>query len=130
MSNRDYLARNIRGRSARPLAFTMTQKELYKLSAAAFRAFAGAGPGAATKIADAIECSKKTAQNYLDGRNAPGPIHDARALYAIPHYAAMKREIAQMETTLDPRLQAKLVEVARLVQEHGHMLFDNEDDAK
>lgn len=121
---RENNARNMRGGNGRCRAFTITQKELYQAYAKAFRAFAGNGPGAAKKIADVLECSNKTAQNYLDGRNAPGPIHDLRALNAIPHYEAMKRELAALERDIDPRLQAKLVEFARMVQQHGHTLFE------
>lgn len=121
--DRDNNARNSRGNSARPLAYTITQKEYCKRTSDAFRAFAGDGPGAAKRIAEALECSDKTAQNYLDGRNAPGGIHDSRALHAIPHYAAMKREIAAMEMDHDPRLQAKFNEFVKYVLDYGEKSF-------
>lgn len=117
--DRDNNARNIRGSSARPLAYTITQKEYRERSARAFRDFAGDSPGAAKKVAAALECSEKTAQNYLDARNAPGPIHDSRALYAVPHYAAMKRELAAMEMDHDPRLQAKFNELIKYIFDYG-----------
>lgn len=121
--HRDNSARKIRGSSARPLAYTITNKELRDRSKKAMRDFAGEGPGAAKRIADALECSDKTAQNYLDGRNCPGGVHDARAMHAIPHYAAMKLELAAMEASLDPRLQQKMVEFHRFMSMYGEKLF-------
>lgn len=85
----------------------------------AFRDFAGDGPEASGLVAEALECSKATAKNYLDGRNVPTGLYDLRAYHAIPQYTAMKRELAAMESDLDPRVQAKMVELAQLVMKHG-----------
>lgn len=125
--SRERNARNIRAESTRPLAYTITHRDLLKRSSAAFREFVGPRPGGAKIVADVLDCSDRTAQNYLDGRNLPGGIHDLRALHAVPPYAAMKREIAAMETAIDPRLQAKLSEFARAMALYGDNLFGHDE---
>jgi hypothetical protein len=87
------------------------------MTASAFRAHVGDRPGGAKVIAEEVECSPKTAQSWLDGESTPAGILDLRALNRIPAYAALKREIAAMETVLDPRLQAKYQELHRLTLE-------------
>lgn len=87
------------------------------LSSRSFREFVGDRPGGAKVIAEEVECSPKTAQSWLDGESTPAGILDLRALARVPNYAALKREIAQMETTLHPRLQAKYQELHRLTLE-------------
>lgn len=124
--DREKFARNVRGGTSRPLAYTITQREFLARSKQAFREFAGSGPGAAKRVADALQCSDKTAHNYIEGRNAPGGIHDLRAMHAIPPYAAMKREIAAIEGGLDPRVLAKVLEFAEFVREHGPALLEME----
>lgn len=118
-------ARNIQTR-ARPLAYSITHLELAERSKRAFRDFAGEGSQAASTVAEALECSKATAKNYLNGRNVPSGVHDLRALHAIPHYAAMKRELAAMEMDHDPRLQAKFNEFVKYVLDYGEKTFDGE----
>lgn len=92
----------------------MTQREWRMLASAAFREHVGNRPGAAKALADEIECSPKTAQAWLDGDSTPAGILDLRALAKVPVYAALKREIAAMETVMDPRLQAKYQELHAL----------------
>lgn len=108
---------NLSAEIGRPRAFRLTQREWRMLSSRAFREFAGDRAGAAKMIADEVECSAKTAQSWLDGESTPAGILDLRALARIPTYAALKREVAQMETTMDPRLQAKYQELHRLTLE-------------
>ena len=78
------------------------------------REHVGNSPGGAKRLAADLECGEATAKNYLEGRNAPGGILDLRAMHAIPAYAALKREIAAMEMDLDPRVQAKMMELYRM----------------
>lgn len=108
---------NLSADNGRPRAFRLTQREWRMLSSAAFREFTGDRPGAAKAIADEVECSAKTAQSWLDGESTPAGILDLRALARIPTYAALKRQIAAMETDMDPRLQAKYQELHRLTLE-------------
>jgi len=125
MTNRDKGAGNLSGfgagnfsaESAKPRAFRINQSEWRRLSSNAWREFAGNRPGAAKFIAEEIECSPKTAQSWLDGESTPAGILDMRAMNRNPIYAALKREIAGMESTLNPRLQAKYQELHRLTLE-------------
>lgn len=58
---------------------------------------------------------RKTA--VVGGESTPAGILDMRAMAKNPIYAALKREIAGMESTMDPRLQAKYAELHRLTLE-------------
>lgn len=124
-SNRDgsadkYLGKNagnFSAESGRPRAFRMTQREWRIETSRAFREFVGNRPGGAKVIADAVECSPKTAQSWLDGESTPAGILNLRAMNAVPAYAALTREIAAMESTMDPRLQAKYQELHKLTLE-------------
>ena len=98
-------------------AFSITQGDWLKRVAHSMREEAGDRPGAAKYIAELIECSPKTAQSWLDGETAPSGILDLRAMNRLPAYAALKREVAAMESDMDPRLQAKLQELHRLTLE-------------
>jgi hypothetical protein len=114
-THREKIAGNILGQTdGNVLAFKITHREYLSRVAEAMHAEAGPGPGAAKKIAAKIECSDKTTQSWLDGKTAPSGIYDCRAMNRIPAYAALKREIAAMETVLDPRLQAKYQELHAL----------------
>lgn len=106
------------GRTPRDIpAFSITHGDWLKLSQAAFREHVGARPGAAKVLAAEIECSPKTTQSWLDGETSPAGILDLRAMNRVPAYAALKREIAAMESDMDPRLQAKYAELHRLTLE-------------
>lgn len=116
--NREKMAGNFRANSARKCpAFEITHGDYLKLVQDRMRQFAGHGPEAAKKISQVIECSPKTARSWLDGETAPSGILDLRAMNKIPAYAALKNEIAAMESNLDPRLQAKYHELHRLTLE-------------
>jgi hypothetical protein len=108
---------NFSSDNGRPRAFHLTQAEWRGLSSNAWRQFAGNRPGAAKFIAEVIECSPKTAQSWLDGESTPAGLLDMRAMNRNPVYAALKREIAGMESDMDPRLQAKYQELHRLTLE-------------
>ena len=95
----------------------MTHGDYLKRVSRAFREHTGNRPGAAQELAGEIECSDKTTKSWLDGKTAPSGILDLRAMNRIPAYAALKREIAQLESDLDPRLQAKLQELHQLTQQ-------------
>lgn len=100
--------------AGRPRAFRITQRDWRMLSSNAFREHVGSRIGGARALADEIECSPKTAQSWLDGESTPAGILDLRAMATIPAYAALKREIAAMESGMDPRLQAKYQELHAL----------------
>lgn len=87
------------------------------MSSEAFRSHVGNRPGGAKVIAYECECSPKTAQSWLDGDSTPAGILDLRAMNAIPAYAALKREIASLQSDMDPRLQAKIAELHRMTLE-------------
>lgn len=98
-------------------AFEITHGDYLKKVQKAFRIHAGNRPGAAKEIASELECSDKAVKSWLDGRTAPSGVLCCRAMNRIPAYAALKREIAAMETDMDPRLQAKYQELHRLTLE-------------
>jgi hypothetical protein len=101
----------------KPRAFRVTQADWRGLSRNAFRQHTKGLQKPAHVIAGECECSPKTAQSWLDGESTPAGILDLRAMASIPEYAALKREIAAMETDMDPRLQAKYQELHRLTLE-------------
>lgn len=105
---------NLSAKTDKPRAFRLTQREWRSLSSEAFRSHVGDRPGGAQAIAYEVECSPKTAQSWLDGESTPAGLLDLRAMNKIPAYAALKREVAALEVTLDPRLQAKYQELHAL----------------
>lgn len=123
MRNRDNNADNFTGPHTgkfssanpnKPRAFHLTQREWREESSRAFRDHTKGMVKPSHVIAEIIECSPKTAQSWLDGESTPAGILDLRAMARIPAYAALKREVAEMETTMDPRLQAKYQELHAL----------------
>ncbi len=116
---RVYNPRKDRAGNGRSLAYSITHGDWLKAVQKVMREHVGEGPGGAKKLAELLECSPRTAENYLLGRTTPAGVMDLRCLNAIPGYAALKRELAEMEMNLDPRVQAKLQELAQLVMRHG-----------
>jgi hypothetical protein len=116
-TNSEKISGNFPSSNTKGRAFRLTQKEWRNLSRQAFRAHTKGLSKPARVIADQLDCSPKTAQSWLDGDSTPSGILDLRAMNCIPAYAALKREIAAMETALDPRLQAKYQELHRLTLE-------------
>jgi hypothetical protein len=110
-------AGNFSSANTEPRAFRLTQKEWRQLSRGAFREHTKGLQKPAHVLADEVHCNPKTAQSWLDGDSTPAGILDLRAMATIPAYAALKREIAAMETDMDPRLQAKYAELHRLTLE-------------
>ena len=98
-------------------AFSITQGDWLKLVSEAMHEDTGNRPDKAKYLAGKLQCSWKTTKSWLDGDTAPSGILDLRAMNRIPAYAALKREIAAMETDMDPRLQAKYAELHRLTLE-------------
>lgn len=98
-------------------AFSITQGDWLKLVSVAMHEDAGDRPDKAKFLAGKLQCSWKTTKSWLNGDTAPSGILDLRAMNRIPAYAALKREIAAMETDMDPRLQAKYAELQRLTLE-------------
>jgi hypothetical protein len=118
MRNRERRAGNYPAKDTRDIpAFSITHGDWLKRVSEAMHQEAGTRPGKAKYIAELVECSPKTAQSWLDGETAPAGILDLRAMNRLSVYAALKREIAAMETGMDPRLQAKYDELHRLTLE-------------
>lgn len=113
--HRERISGNILSGFARDCpAFEITHGDWLKRSSRAFRDHVGDGPGGAKKLASALECSDKTTKSWLDGKTAPSGILNLRAMNRIPAYAALQREIAAMQSDMDPRLQSKIAELHRM----------------
>jgi hypothetical protein len=109
--------RNIRGRDTRALpAYTITQGDWLKKSQAAMLAFVGEDRSGAKKISDALDCSPRTAENYLQGRTAPSGIHFLRALAAIPEFEAEVRRLSAMQADMDPEFDRAAMALLQVYQ--------------
>jgi hypothetical protein len=86
-------------------AYEITQGDWLKASQTAMQAHVGDNRSSAKKLADILECSPRTAENYLQGRTAPSGIHFLRALAVIPEFQAEVRRISQMQSDLDPEFE-------------------------
>lgn len=95
----------LRGEQGSNLAFGLTQLEWNEISAEAMRRHVGNDRSGAKLIADRLECSPRTAENYLQAKTAPSGIHFLRALAVIPEFQAEVRRISQMQTDMDPELE-------------------------
>lgn len=93
---------NFRGDSRKGLAFELTQLSWQERASAAMRAHVGEDRHAAKKLSHLLECSPRTAENFLLGRTAPSGIHLLRAMAVITEFAAEVRRLTGMEASLDP----------------------------
>lgn len=105
---------NVRVKDTRPLAFGITTGEWNKAASDAMRAHVGDDRHAAKKLADILECSPRTAENYLQGRTAPGGVHFLRAYAAIPEFTAEVRRLSAMESSLDPEFERAAMDFLRV----------------
>ena len=95
----------LRGEQGSNGAFGLTQLEWNEISAEAMRRHVGNDRSGAKLLADRLECSPRTAENYLQAKTAPSGIHFLRALSVIPEFQAEVRRIASMHTDMDPELE-------------------------
>lgn len=79
----------------------------------------GSDNHAAKRLARILECSPRTAENYLSGEYAPGGIYFLRAYALIPEFAAEVRRLTCMEQSLDPQFESALAQF--LVKASKHM---------
>lgn len=113
--NRERVPGNFPSRDTRNIpAFAITHGDFLKRVSKAFHDHVGNAASPSKVLADEIECSDKTTRSWLDGKTAPSGLLDLRAMNRIPSYAALKREIAAMESELNPLLQRKLQELHAL----------------
>jgi len=110
----------IRGRDTRVLpAFNITQGDWLKQSQAAMQAFVGTDRSGAKKISNVLDCSPRTAENYLQGRTAPSGIHFLRALACIPEFEAEVRRLSAMESDMDPEFDRAAMALLQVYQRRG-----------
>lgn len=121
---------NFRGDSGKPLAFGLSQGQWQDASSAAMRAHVGNDRHAAKRLSNILECSPRTAENFLLGRTAPSGIHLLRAMAIIPEFAAEVRRLTGMEAALDPMFGRDLVDfmtkATRYLDQHGNQEEDPE----
>lgn len=103
---------NLRGNSGNNSgdAFTLTQGEWTDVASTAMRTHVGDDRHAVKRLANILECSPRTAENYLLGRTAPSGIHFLRAYQAIPEFTAEVRRLTHMEASQDPQFERDLAE--------------------
>lgn len=94
--------------SGKPLAFSLTHGALAEATAKAYRDEVGDDAHSAKRLSRILECSWRTAENYLQGRTVPNAIHMLRSYAAIPAFAAEVRRLTGMEQSLDPEFERDL----------------------
>lgn len=107
----------IRGRDTRALpAYEITQGDWLKASQTAMQAHVGDDRSGAKKLADILECSPRTAENYLQGRTAPSGLHFLRALASIPEFQAEVRRLSAMQADMDPEFDRAAMALLQVYQ--------------
>lgn len=96
--------------TAKPLAFSLTHGQLADAASSAFKQEVGDDAHSAKRLSRILECSWRSAENYLQGRTVPNSIHMLRAYAAIPSFAAEVRRLTSMERSLDPEFERDLSE--------------------
>ncbi len=99
---------NFNAQSAKPLAFELTQRAWMDASAAAMRAHVGDDRHAAKRLGTILECSPRTAENFLLARTTPSGIHFLRAYAMIPEFTAEVRRLTGMAQSMDPAFERDL----------------------
>lgn len=99
---------NINAQSAKPLAFELTQKAWMDASSQAMREHVGDDRHAAKRLGNILECSPRTAENFLLGRTTPSGIHFLRAYAMIPEFTAEVRRLTGMQQSMDPMFERDL----------------------
>lgn len=110
--------RNISGGIAKPLAFGLTQKDWSDTSSAAMRAHVGDDRHASKRLGNILECSPRTAENFLLGRTTPSGIHFLRAYAMIPEFTAEVRRLTGMQQSQDPAFERDLAMFLTRASQH------------
>jgi hypothetical protein len=101
-------SRNTSGQNAKPLAFELTQKAWSDTASKAMRDHCGDDRHAAKRLGNILECSPRTAENFLLGRTTPSGIHFLRAYAMIPEFTAEVRRLTGMAQSMDPKFERDL----------------------
>jgi hypothetical protein len=110
---------NNSGQNAKPLAFELTQKAWMDAASQAMRDHVGDDRHAAKRLGNILECSPRTAENFLLGRTTPSGIHFLRAYAMIPEFTAEVRRLTGMAQSMDPAFERDLS--AFLVRASNHL---------
>lgn len=106
-----------RGRDTRLLpAYEITQGDWIRASQKAMQAHVGNDKSGAKLLADILECSPRTAENYLQGRTAPSGLHFLRALASIPEFQAEVRRLSAMQADRDPEFDRAAMALLQVYQ--------------
>lgn len=117
---------SFRGQRAKPLAFGITQLEWSERSSEAMRTHVGDDRHAAKKLSTILECSPRTAENFLLGRTTPSGIHFLRAYASIPEFTAEVRRLTRMEQSMDPLFEQAAMAFLRVAQARLPQLTEGE----
>lgn len=102
------IRRNSHAQNAKPLAFELTQLAWQEAASKAMRDHVGEDRHAAKRLGNILECSPRTAENFLLGRTTPSGIHFLRAYAMIPEFTAEVRRLTGMAQSLDPAFERDL----------------------
>lgn len=87
-------------------------------SSAAMRAHVGNDKHAAKRLGRILECSPRTAENYLLGRTSPAGIYFLRAYASIPEFTAEVRRLTGMQASQDPAFERDLAMFLTRASQH------------
>jgi hypothetical protein len=119
--------RNNCGKSGKPLAFGLTQKDWSDTSSAAMRSHVGDDRHAAKRLGNILECSPRTAENFLLGRTTPSGIHFLRAYAMIPEFTAEVRRLTGMQSSQDPTFERDLANFLVRASKHLDQMQNSEE---
>lgn len=102
----------------KPLAFGLTQKDWSDTASKAMRDHVGDDRHAAKRLGNILECSPRTAENFLLGRTTPSGIHFLRAYAMIPEFTAEVRRLTGMAQSMDPAFERDLAQFLTRASSH------------
>lgn len=103
---------------AKPEAFSITQQSWSDRAAQAMRDHVGDDRHAAKRLCNILECSPRTAENFLLGRTTPSGIHFLRAYAMIPEFTAEVRRLTGKEASQDPTFERDLAAFLSRASQH------------
>jgi hypothetical protein len=87
-------------------------------SSQAMRDHVGDDRHAAKRLGNILECSPRTAENFLLGRTTPSGIHFLRAYAMIPEFTAEVRRLTGMQQSQDPAFERDLAMFLTRASQH------------
>jgi hypothetical protein len=93
--------------------FELTTDDWNEISSDAMRQHMQEDDLTLKELAQEIGCNDRTAENYVQGRNAPAGINFLRCIATNPIFAAKVREVTGMAGDLDPRAMHQAMKVMR-----------------